>query len=87
MTEIAERENYAEPKWYANCAESGTEGYFWWKEEYAYACGGGQSKFQGAQEQMYAIAMNQFAKRINGVINQKQLSDIAKTITGLQGRD
>jgi hypothetical protein len=77
MTEIAERENYAEPKWYADCAESGTEGYFWWKEEYAYACGGGQSKFfQGAEEQMYAIAMNQFAKRINGVINSETTIDI-----------
>ena len=40
MTEVAERENYAEPKWYANCAESGTKGFFWWKEEYAFACGG-----------------------------------------------
>ena len=77
MTEIAERENYAEPKWYADCAESGTEGFFWWKEEYAYACGGGQSKFfQGAEEQMYAIAMNQFAKRINGVINSETTIDI-----------
>ena len=77
MTEVAERENYAEPKWYANCAESGTEGFFWWKEEYAFACGGGQSKFfQGAEEQMYAIAMNQFAKRINGVINSETTIDI-----------
>ena len=77
MTEVVERENYAEPKWYANCAESGTEGFFWWKEEYAFACGGGQSKFfQGAEEQMYAIAMNQFAKRINGVINSETTIDI-----------
>lgn len=77
MQEIAERDNYAEPTWYADCAESGVEGYFWWKKEYAYACGGGQSKFfQGAEEQMYAIAMNQYAKRINGVINSETIIDI-----------
>jgi hypothetical protein len=72
MTTIAERENYAEPKWYADCAQSGAEGWFWWKEEYAYACGGGESiYFQGAEEEMYAIAMNNFAKRINGTVNSK----------------
>ena len=52
MKEIAERENYAEPDWYAKCAESGTEGLLWWKEEMVYACGGGQSRyFQAAEEQ------------------------------------
>jgi len=72
MTTIAERETYAQPKWYAKCAESGTEGWFWWKEEYAYSCGAGESIFQqGAEEQMYAIAMNGFAKRINGTVNSK----------------
>lgn len=76
-TTIAERDDYAQPKWYANCVETGSKGWFWWKEEYAYACGGGQSKFfQGAEEQMYAIAMNQFAKRINGVINSETTIDI-----------
>lgn len=40
--EIAERDTYAQPKWYANCAETGTEGWFWWKEDYAYACGAGE---------------------------------------------
>jgi hypothetical protein len=77
MTEIAERENYAEPKWYADCAESGVEGMFWWKEEFAYACGGGQSRFfQASEEQMYAIAMNHFAKRLNGKINSETVIDI-----------
>lgn len=83
MREIAERESYAEPSWYAKCAESGTEGLFWWKEEMVYACGGGQSRyFQAAEEQMYAIAMNHFAKRINGVMNSStsiQIQDNDKT--------
>lgn len=83
MTEIAERENYAEPDWYASCAESGTEGLLWWKEDMVYACGGGQSRyFQAAEEQMYAIAMNQFAKRINGNMNSStsiEIKDDRKT--------
>lgn len=71
-TTVAERDEYAQPKWYASCAESGTEGWFWWKEDYAYACGAGESRFQqAAEEQMYAIAMNNFAKRINGVVNSQ----------------
>lgn len=68
--EVVERDTYAQPKWYANCAETGTEGWFWWKDEYAYACGAGESIFvQAAEEQMYAIAMNNFAKRINSEVN------------------
>lgn len=70
--EIAERDSYAQPKWYASCAQAGTEGWFWWKEEYAYACGAGESRYQqAAEEQMYAIAMNNFAKRINGRVNSE----------------
>ena len=72
MTTIAERDSYAQPKWYANCAQSGTEGWFWFAKEYAYACGAGESVFQqAAEEQMYAIAMNNFAKRINGRVNSE----------------
>tara|TARA_B100001057_G_scaffold213757_1_gene214133 strand:- start:623 stop:1144 length:522 start_codon:yes stop_codon:yes gene_type:complete len=72
MTTIAEREDYAQPKWYANCVETGSEGWFWWKEDYAYACGAGESIFQqAAEEQMYAIAMNNFAKRVNSQVNSE----------------
>ena len=46
MTTIAERDTYAQPKWYANCVEAGAEGWFWWKKEMAYACGAGESIFQ-----------------------------------------
>jgi|TARA_B100000780_G_C21114367_1_gene450680 hypothetical protein len=84
--EITERDSYAQPKWYASCAQAGTEGWFWWKEEYAYACGAGESRYQqAAEEQMYAIAMNNFAKRINGRVNSETkisiVNDIKNTST------
>jgi hypothetical protein len=79
--EIAERDSYAQPRWYASCAQSGVEGYFWWKEEYAYACGAGESVYQqAAEEQMYAIAMNNFAKRINGTVNSSTTIDIVNDV-------
>ena len=56
--EIAERDSYAQPKWYQSCASSGKEGYFWKTTEYAYACGAGESRYQQAsEEQAYAFAM------------------------------
>src|SRR5210317_360846 len=81
MTTIAERDSYAQPKWYADCAQSGTEGWFWWEKEYAYACGAGESRYQqAAEEQMYAIAMNNFAKRINGKVNSETNIDIKNNV-------
>ena len=72
MQPIDNRKSYAQPDWYTNCAQSGKEGYFWWAKDYAYACGAGESVFaQAAEEQMYAIAMNNFAKRINSEINSE----------------
>jgi hypothetical protein len=42
-----------------------------------YACGAGESKYaQAAEEQMDAIAMNNFAKRINGKVNSETVIDI-----------
>ena len=72
MKEIQERKTYAQPDWYQDCAQSGTEGWFWFSKEYAYACGAGESLHQqAAEEQMYAIAMNNFAKRINSEVNSE----------------
>jgi len=80
-TTIAERDTYAQPSWYASCAQAGTEGFFWWKEEYAYACGAGESIHQqAAEEQMYAIAMNNFAKRINGMVNSETRLDFVNDV-------
>jgi len=70
MKAVEERKTYAQPDWYQSCAQAGTEGWFWWTKEYAYACGAGESAYQqAAEEQMYAIAMNNFAKRINSEVN------------------
>lgn len=72
MKSIDERKTYAQPNWYQDCAQAGTEGWFWWSKEYAYACGAGESiHAQAAEEQMYAIAMNNFAKRINSRVNSE----------------
>ena len=70
MKTVETRKTYAQPSWYMSCAQAGTEGWFWWEKEYAYACGAGESAYaQAAEEQMYAIAMNNFAKRINSEVN------------------
>jgi len=72
MKEIDNRKTYAQPSWYQSCAQAGTEGWFWNTKEYAYACGAGESiHAQAAEEQMYAIAMNNFAKRINSQVNSE----------------
>ena len=77
MKDIEERKTYAEPGWYQDCAQSGTEGWFWNTKEYAYACGAGDSAYgQAAEEQMYAIALNNFAKRINGTVNSETVINI-----------
>ena len=78
MKDIPERKNYAQPSWYQNCAQEGVKGWFWFEKEFVYACGAGDSNFaQAAEEQMDAIAMNNFAKRINGTVNSETVIDIA----------
>jgi hypothetical protein len=70
MKNVPERKNYAQPSWYQKCVEQGSEGWFWREKEYVYSCGAGESIHgQAAEEQMYAIAMNNFAKRINSEVN------------------
>jgi len=77
MKDVPERKSYAQPDWYQECVQSGVKGYFWWKKEFAYACGAGESiHAQASEEQMYAIAMNNFAKRINGTVNSETTIDI-----------
>lgn len=72
MKTVEERKTYAMPSWYQDCAQSGTEGWFWWSKDMVYACGAGESRYaQAAEEQMYAIAMNNFAKRINSKVNSE----------------
>jgi hypothetical protein len=77
MKDVPERKTYAQPEWYQECVQSGVKGWFWFKKEFAYACGAGESVHsQAAEEQMYAIAMNNFAKRINGSVNSETVIDI-----------
>jgi hypothetical protein len=72
MKNVEERKTYAMPSWYEDCAQSGKEGWFWWSKEMVYSCGAGESRYaQAAEEQMYAIAMNNFAKRINSRVNSE----------------
>ena len=76
MKTVETRKEYAMPDWYQECQQAGVKGYFWWKKEFAYACGGGESVHaQAAEEQMYAIAMNNFAKRINSEVNSETKID------------
>jgi V8-like Glu-specific endopeptidase len=77
MKDIPDRKTYAQPDWYQSCAQEGVKGWFWWKEDMVYACGAGESAHaQAAEEQMDAIAMNNFAKRIDGVVNSETVIDI-----------
>ena len=77
MRDVQDRKTYAQPSWYQDCAQEGVKGWFWWKEDMVYACGAGESAYQqAAEEQMDAIAMSNFAKRINGKVNSETVIDI-----------
>ena len=77
MQEIEIRETKANPKWYMDCEQIGSEGFLFWKDEYAYACGMGESRYEQASEaQAYAFAVKGFAERINGTVNSSTVVDI-----------
>ena len=77
METIEVRETKANPKWYNDCTQIGKEGFLFWKTDYAYACGMGESTFEQASEaQAYAFAVKGFAERINGTVNSSTVVDI-----------
>jgi hypothetical protein len=77
MKEIEVRETKANPSWYQDCEQIGSEGFLFWKSDYAYSCGMGESRFEQASEsQAYAFAVKGFAERINGVVNSSTTVDI-----------
>ena len=77
MKQIEVRETKANPNWYIECEQIGSEGFLFWKDEYAYACGMGESIYEQASEsQAYAFAVKGFAERINGTVNSKTVVDI-----------
>jgi len=81
MKEIEIRETKANPKWYMDCEQIGKEGWLFWKTDYAYACGMGESKFEQASEaQAYAFAVKGFAERINGTVNASTVVDIKNDV-------
>jgi hypothetical protein len=77
MNTIEVRQTKANPNWYEDCEQIGSEGFLFWKDEYAYACGMGESKYEQASEaQAYAFAVKGFAERINGTVNSFTEVDI-----------
>jgi len=77
MSELEVRETKAHPNWYRDCEQIGSEGFLFWKDDYAYACGMGESRYEQASEaQAYAFAVKGFAERINGTVNSSTVVDI-----------
>jgi hypothetical protein len=77
MNTIEVRQTKANPNWYEDCEQIGSEGFLFWKDDYAYACGMGESKYEQASEaQAYAFAVKGFAERINGTVNSFTEVDI-----------
>ena len=50
MKEIEIRDTKAHPTWYEDCEQIGSEGWLFWKTDFAYSCGMGESKFEQASE-------------------------------------
>ena len=79
MTTVAERETYAEPKWYAKCKQIDSEGgfLFWGGTDYVYACGKGVSwSDQAAVAQAKTFAYKGIAERIHSNIKASTKIDI-----------
>jgi hypothetical protein len=77
MSTIDVRETRANPNWYQDCKQIGKEGFLFWRDKYAYACGMGESLYEQASEaQAYAFAVKGFAERINGTVNSSTVVDI-----------
>ena len=71
-TQIVEREKDVVPKWYMNCKDTGSEGWFWWSKDFYYACGGSVSGFkEAAYDKATQIAKTKIADRINGEVNKR----------------
>src|SRR5210317_148231 len=86
MKEIEVRDTKAHPSWYEDCKQIGSEGFLFWKTDYAYSCGMGVSRFEQASEsQAYAFAVKGYAERINGVVNSNTIVDI-KGNNGVESR-
>ena len=77
MNTLEVRETKANPNWYEECEQIGSEGFLFWKDKCAYACGMGESRYEQASEaQAYAFAVKGVAERINGTVNSSTVVDI-----------
>jgi len=85
MKTIEVRQTKANPNWYEDCEQIGSEGFLFWKDDYAYACGMGESRYEQASEaQAYAFAVKGFAERINGTVNSFTEVDINNDVRTTQ---
>ena len=70
MKEVEVRKTAAHPDWYQECAQLGTEGWFWMKADFVYSCGMGESLHaQASEAQAEAFALSSFASRIGTRVN------------------
>ena len=70
MKEVEVRKTAAQPDWYQECAQMGTEGWFWMKADFVYSCGMGESLHaQASEAQAEAFALSSFASRIGTRVN------------------
>ena len=77
MKEIEVRETKANPNWYQDCEQIGSEGWLFWKTDFAYSCGMGESKFEQASEsQAYNFATKGYVKSILGMVDSNTTVDI-----------
>ena len=77
MRDVENRKTYGQPDWYQECEQHATEGWFWAKKEFVYACGAGESRYQQAAEaQAESFALNSFASRINTKVDSATTTDI-----------
>ena len=77
MREIEIRDTTANPNWYQDCEQIGSEGWLFWKSDFAYSCGMGESKFEQASEsQAYEFVVRGYAKSILGMVDSNTTVDI-----------
>jgi hypothetical protein len=77
MREIEITDTTANPNWYQDCEQLNSERWSFWKSDFAYSCGMGESKFEQASEsQAYNFATKGYVKSILGMVDSNTTVDI-----------
>ena len=77
MREIEIADTMANPNWYQDCEQLNSERWLFWKSDFAYSCGMGESKFEQASEsQAYAFAVRGYIESINSMVDSNTIVDI-----------